>query len=708
MSVAADRFVCAVVPVEAIVRLAEKYPVFPCRRDAEEIVVGGVTKLYKSKSPLTQDGLYDATQDVDQIRAWWNRWPTAIVGVPTGALTRLVVVDYDTGKTDAAGQTWVQENVEALMSTRCHGTLSGGKHYLFRLPKGHIYRNGVCLTLAGERRAGIDLRADGGYIIWWPLHGAMVSGIIAPLPAGLVDEYHVGARELEPLPAASPSKWGRDRQVVADALAFLSPESRDVWLKAGMAIHLACGGSDDGFALWHTWSAGGLDGTAPGTYMGVNDCRYAWASFKHAKDRDGLVTLGTLFELAKGAGYVSRGTSAPEIGPSPLESYAEDEAAVERAAIQAEAAPLVEEEDAPANLAMDWKDLDGKVPPIRSWAIKHWLGMGHVTLLSGAGGTGKTSIAQAAGACIAIGRDYLGEIGLARKVLMWAAEDDKDELWRRQLAIAQWLNVPLSAFADRFYVHCYDGEQIELASTIDQRRLFSTTHYTTLREQIGDYQAEVVILDNVARLFAGNENDRHQVTSFVSMLTAAARPMRASVLLLGHPAKGIGSEYSGSTAWEGAARGRLYLGYKLPGQTQDNDTETSTIGDGSRFLSKRKANYSDEDWRRITYQDGVMVPDQIAAPGEGRGNPTVFGRAIVARALRKLNQMEEFGSASTASPSYLPKIAKRYKLLEDLTEREFIAAMVAMRKDGELVLKTVGTYANRSPKQALWLASELV
>ena len=58
---------------------------------------------------------------------------------------------------------------------------------------------------------------------------------------------------------------------------------------------------------------------------------------------------------------------------------------------------------------------------------------------------------------------------------------------------------------------------------------------TELREQVNDYRADYVFLDSVARIFGGNENDRHQVTTFVSWLTAACAP--AGLCALGHPGK---------------------------------------------------------------------------------------------------------------------------------------------------------------------------
>jgi hypothetical protein len=216
-----------------------------------------------------------------------------------------------------------------------------------------------------------------------------------------------------------------------------------------------------------------------------------------------------------------------------------------------------------------------------------------------------------------------------------------------------------------------------------------------LREQIGDYKAEFVILDNIARLYAGNENDRHQVSSFVTMLNYAASPTNAGLALLGHPAKAAGSEFSGSTAWEGAVRTRLFLGSKLPEQKDDDGGD-----DGIRYLCRRKANYSPTDWRRIKYVDGVKIPEDVErrAPVGIGGD---YAKDVVLAAVRKLAQMGEHATASSASTNYLPKLARRFELLDRLTEKQFAGAMNQLRKDGRLVLATVGQYANRTPRSGL-------
>ncbi len=359
-------------------------------------------------------------------------------------------------------------------------------------------------------------------------------------------------------------------------------------------------------------------------------------------------------------------------------------------------------DERPTRDPLDWRALESQTPPERDWAIDHWLPMGHVTMLAGAPGTGKTLCAQAMGSCLALRREYLDWMPAERRVLMWACEDEAAELWRRQVAIARWLGAPLSDFTSKLVMQSYAGQLVELAAAHEQR-LEPTRMLTELREQIGDYQADVVILDNSARLFAGNENDRHQVTSFMAMLTAAAAPRNAAILLLAHPGKATGSEYSGSTAWEGAVRGRLYLGRTLPDTGADEATEGED--DGIRYLCRRKANYSARDWRRMRYVEGVLVAEVPAEAQAGVAIGPEYGRDVVRRAVRKLAAMGEHGVAATGSPKYLPRLARDYQLLERLTERQFGTAMRDLRKGGELVVTVVGKYANRNPREGLTLAA---
>ena len=48
-----------------------------------------------SKKPLTPHGCKDAKKKVGAIRAWWTRWPDASVGIATGSISNLIVIDED-------------------------------------------------------------------------------------------------------------------------------------------------------------------------------------------------------------------------------------------------------------------------------------------------------------------------------------------------------------------------------------------------------------------------------------------------------------------------------------------------------------------------------------------------------------------------------------------------------------------------------------
>src|SRR5215472_3075454 len=61
-----------------------RWPVFPCHWQGP-----------RRKQPLMQHGFRDATRDEKQIRARWTRWPKALIGMPTGKASGIVVADVD-------------------------------------------------------------------------------------------------------------------------------------------------------------------------------------------------------------------------------------------------------------------------------------------------------------------------------------------------------------------------------------------------------------------------------------------------------------------------------------------------------------------------------------------------------------------------------------------------------------------------------------
>jgi hypothetical protein len=142
---------------QAALALAEQgIPVFPCRP--------------QDKKPLIKHGFKDATTDPAQIRAWWRKWPEALIGTPTGQTTGWLVIDVD----PPDGETSLLEleaRLGKLPETRVVRTPSGGRHLYFAMPQADI--GGSASKLAPN----IDIRTNGGYIISapsWNLEGAYV------------------------------------------------------------------------------------------------------------------------------------------------------------------------------------------------------------------------------------------------------------------------------------------------------------------------------------------------------------------------------------------------------------------------------------------------------------------------------------------------------------------------------------------------------
>ena len=145
------------------------------------------------KHPTTPNGLKNATVRKDWINAWWDKWPWANVGIVTGSVSGIVVVDIDPrhGGNDALDDLFVKHG--AFPETAEVMTGGGGRHFYFKHPGVEI-RNS-----ASKVGAGIDVRGDGGYVLAppsahisggkyeWEASSEPESVGLAPMPQWLID-----------------------------------------------------------------------------------------------------------------------------------------------------------------------------------------------------------------------------------------------------------------------------------------------------------------------------------------------------------------------------------------------------------------------------------------------------------------------------------------------------------------------------------------
>ncbi len=140
----------------------------------------------------------------EEIHSWWKRNPNANIGLVTGAISGIIVIDLDS----AEGQEAYRPKFGEI-----HGTISqktgkpGGKHLLFAHPlDGKRYQNST------QTLKDVDVRGDGGYIVLAPSvhpNGTIYQWEIDPLECGLADLMAL-PKELKELfpgdkPAPAPS-----------------------------------------------------------------------------------------------------------------------------------------------------------------------------------------------------------------------------------------------------------------------------------------------------------------------------------------------------------------------------------------------------------------------------------------------------------------------------------------------------------------------
>ncbi|MDY0307429.1 MAG: bifunctional DNA primase/polymerase [Desulfovibrionaceae bacterium] len=169
----------------------------------------------KDKRPLTAHGLKDASDDPEQIKAWWAENPGAQIGLPTGKNVNAFVLDVDLP--DGPASLAALENEHGpLPRTWTARTGSGGEHRYFRLPENQEIRNS-----ASKLAPGLDVRGEGGYVIAPPTPGYSWTSQGAPLadaPEWLLSLILPPAKPPMPAPAQNAATGSGTTKYGATAL----------------------------------------------------------------------------------------------------------------------------------------------------------------------------------------------------------------------------------------------------------------------------------------------------------------------------------------------------------------------------------------------------------------------------------------------------------------------------------------------------------
>jgi hypothetical protein len=111
------------------------------------------------KRPLVAwEPLQSSHPSAEQVADWFGRWPDANIGIVTGEISNLIVLDIDPKHGGDASLDRLERQFGQLPATIEVTTGGGGHHFYFAHP------GGLIRSRAGLAQ-GVDLRGDGGYIV---------------------------------------------------------------------------------------------------------------------------------------------------------------------------------------------------------------------------------------------------------------------------------------------------------------------------------------------------------------------------------------------------------------------------------------------------------------------------------------------------------------------------------------------------------------
>lgn len=493
------------------------------------------------KRPGIEQWQDQATIDRSLIEQWWTRWPTYGVGLVMGSKSRIFALDVDPrhGGDDSLAQ--LERTYGKLPATVEAITGGGGRHLLFEwpsLPAGMELRNS-----AGQLGSGLDIRAEGGQIVVAPsIHPDTFRQY----------EWEASSRPGEIAIAAPPLWFVRllARRVVATppgqvAGTLDGTYAWDAYEKLGNAeaVRILSG------AGWHTPTSdrhGVIYMTRPGKEPGQG------AGVSIGKLRDGLVycftseapplvaekgyRLPDLLSVIKHAGnrVVTDAALCEMSGLAPTYAFSVEKF---RAYIDLQAPPsemlpaTMQEGPVPIDWGMFWtREHTGE-----DWLVHPILPRGRQVALWARHKTGKSLITLEVAAALATGRPCLSQQAQEPvSVIYLDMEMTEDDLHERLSDMGYGPETDLDN------LHYYLLPSLPPLDTHEGGRV--------LHGLVVAHAATCVVLDTMARVVAGDENNADTYRDFYRCTGMALKAIGVSVLRLDHGGKDATRGQRGSSS----------------------------------------------------------------------------------------------------------------------------------------------------------------
>lgn len=435
------------------------------------------------------------------------------------------------------------------------------------------------------------------------------------------------------LDAGAIAKIVREKPGPGDAAPFVAPTlAGEMSNYAKAALHNVCSdivNAPDGgkhhalnkgaYSIGGLVSGGAIDEhTVMASLSAALDAiRHRCNDFKHAQDtlrqafEDGMATPRTVEPQAAAFDVESLGIfRAKECPNDPASANGHD--------------PDPEDWDAAFNapppqppkpkevLWIDAEDPTVEAIPLRPWAVPAYLMRGSVTVLSGQGAGGKSSLVVAWTLAMARGK-AIGDFVPPRPMLAvnYNVEDDQDEQRRRYSAAM--LAQEATGDVVRRVIRCGPHDIGTLFERDDKGRLVGTAALQRLAKLVSESGADVLICDPLAELHTEEENDNTAMRAVVAAFRSMAKRLDIAIMLLHHDRKGTNApgdmdRMRGASAITGAVRVMMTL-------TVMSQEEADKFGipaeDRRRHfrVDGAKSNYAiaaEAEWWKLT---GYQIPN---------------------------------------------------------------------------------------------------
>lgn len=569
----------------------------------------------------------------DEIAAWsmWSQPQFAACNVGIHCVN-MIVVDVDDYKAKAEGAEGALEAL-GLPTTFTVQTARGGRH---------LYFHGPDVANSASRIApGIDVRGGNGYVVApgseidGQSYSILTNAGMAEAPERLVD-------------ACKASKASQTRDSVdwgAETTASRLEDGRQFLSTARVSVE-GCGGNDTAFkVISEMWDKGvTANGTLDLLLEDWNErCLPPWS----VDELRGLIHhVHTYAKNEFGCRAADNIFGAVVIPPAPQPE--DDFEVISAASFQ-----------------------DQPVPP-RKWYIQDWIPSNNVTLLYGDGSVGKSLASLQLAVAGVTGSKWFGMDVEKGGVLIMSAEEENDDVHARLWDIIK----PFGTFATYRDLRLISraGLDSALARFDRDENMLTTSLYAKLVEEIKARNPKLVILDNLADIFHGNEVSKNQARSFVNLLRNVCIKLDTTIVVLAHPSQNgmqSGSGTSGNTAWSNSVRSRLYM-------ERDEQKVSGKIDRDLRTLTVMKSNYSAIGIQvRVRWVAGRFVLTAPAADVQAARNAELammaflylrddlgvakaatleVAKALVGRHQDLTNKFRDSGGSNAQAKAYLAQI----------------------------------------------------